>query len=193
MTDKERSEQFTRFSLQYEALLSALVQKKYVDPEFVPDIRKQFYKELNEEKLSADSYIKTFRESIHEYMRVLQYEDMVSLSEMAKQYTEDSPGYVIQSWMRSRNTLEFLRQWELEENLWFDKDACDTLIQQAKATALTMTPSLWIRKTKAIGMVVKQGKGGGVKAHLEIAADFQMWLDPTMRLSVVRYMREGRQ
>lgn len=138
MTDRERSEQFTRFSLQYEALLSALVQKKYVDPEFVPDIRKQFYKELNEEKLSADSHIKTFRESIHEYMRVLQYEDMVSLSEMAKQYTEDSPGYVIQSWMRSRNTLEFLRQWELEENLWFDKDACDTLIQQANHDAVPM-------------------------------------------------------
>jgi hypothetical protein len=38
--------------------------------------------------------------------------NMVSLTELARQYSEEPPGYVIQSWMRSRNTLEFLRQWE---------------------------------------------------------------------------------
>ena len=34
---------------------------------------------------------------------------------IAKQYSEESPGYVIQNWIRSRNKLEFLCQWEIVE------------------------------------------------------------------------------
>ena len=110
---------------------------------------------------------------------------MVSLTELARQYSEESPGYVIQSWMRSRNTLEFLRQWELEQNAEFDDQACEALIHQGHITSLTITPSLWIRKTHAVGIHVKQGKGGGVSAYPEIAADFHLWLDPKERLAIL--------
>ena len=120
------------------------------------------------------------------YMRLMTCNDMVSLTELAKQYSGESPGYVIQSWMRSRNTLEFLRQWEDDMNEEFDDRICEELIHQGHTTSLTITPSLWIRKTHAIGMRVKQGKGGGVSAYPEIAADFQLWLDPKARLAMVR-------
>ena len=119
-------------------------------------------------------------------MRLITCNDMVSLTELAKQYSEESPGYVIQSWMRSRNTLEFLRQWENDMNEEFDDRVCGELIHQAHTTSLTITPSLRIRRTHAIGMCVKQGKGGGVSAYPEIAADFHLWLDPKVRLAVVR-------
>ena len=111
---------------------------------------------------------------------------MVSLTKLARQYSEESPGYVIQSWMRSRNTLEFLRQWENDMNGDFDDRAYVELIDQERTTSLTITPSLWIRKTHAVGMRVKQGKGGGVSAYPEIAADFHLWLDPKARLAIVR-------
>ena len=117
-------------------------------------------------------------------------ENMVSLTELARQYSVDSPGYAIQSWMRSRNTLEFLRQWENDMNGEFDDGACEELIHQAHTTSLTVTPSLWIRRTSAVGMRVKQGKGGGVSAYPEIAADFHLWLDPAERLALVRMVRE---
>ena len=120
------------------------------------------------------------------YMRLMTCNDTVSLTELAKQYSEESPGYVIQSWMRSRNTLEFLRQWENDINEEFDDRACEELIHQGHTTSLTITPSLWIRKTHAVGMYVKQGKGGGVRAYPEIAADFHLWLDPKVRLAIVR-------
>lgn len=71
-------------------------------------------------------------------------------------------------------------------NAEFDDRACEELIYGAHTTSLTVTPSLWIRKTHAVGMHVKQGKGGGVSAYPEIAADFQLWLDPKMRLAIVR-------
>ena len=122
------------------------------------------------------------------YMGLMTCKDMVSLTELAKQYSGESPGYVIQSWMRSRNTLEFLRQWENDMNEEFDDRACEELICQGHTTSLTINHlcALWIRRTHAIGMRVKQGKGGGVSAYPEIAADFHLWLDPKARLSIVR-------
>ena len=93
---------------------------------------------------------------------------------------------IIKSWMRSRNTLEFLRQWENDMNEGFDDRACEELIHQGHTTSLTITPSLWIRKTHAVGIQVKQGKGGGVSAYPEIAAGFQLWIDPKVRLAIVR-------
>lgn len=74
----------------------------------------------------------------------------------------------------------------------FDDSACEELIHEAHTTSLTVTPSLWIRRTHAVGMYVKQGKGGGVRAYPEIAADFRLWLDPAERLALVRLVREIR-
>ena len=69
-------------------------------------------------------------------MRLMTCNDMVSLTELAKQYSEESPEYVIQSWMRSRNTLEILRQWENDMNEEFDDRACGELIHQGHTTSL---------------------------------------------------------
>jgi hypothetical protein len=44
----------------------------------------------------------------------------VSLTEIAKQKNFKNPSYVIQSWLRDRNTLEFLFQWEMDNNVAFD-------------------------------------------------------------------------
>ena len=55
--------------------------------------------------LLATQKIRDYHESISLYMRTLAHDGMVSLTELARQYSDESPGYVIQSWMRSRNTL----------------------------------------------------------------------------------------
>ena len=146
----------------------------------------KFYDSLNEEKLRTSQKIRDYQETIRLYMRQMTCKDMVSLTELAKQYSEESPGYVIQSWMRSRNTLEFLRQWEKDMNEEFNDEACKELIYQGHTTSLTITPSLWIRRTHAVGMRVKQGRGGGMSAYPEIAADFHLWLAPKVRLAMVR-------
>lgn len=64
------------------------------------------------------------------------------------------------------------------------------LIYQVHTTSLTVTPFLWIRRTHAIGVHVRQGKGGSVSAYPEIVADFHLWLDPVKRLARVRLARE---
>jgi len=188
MTTEEISDLYIRIAFQYESALNQLVDKGLMDKDLADKSRQAFYNSLDEEKLRTAQKIKSHTEIIHRYMRGMIYGDMVSLTEIARQYTEDSPGYVIQSWMRSRNTLEFLRQWENDMNGGFDDRACEDLIHESHTTSLTVTPSLWIRRTRAVGMRVKQGKGGGVSAYPEIAADFRLWLDPAERLALVRLM-----
>ena len=190
MISEEIGELYIRIAFQYESALDQLVGKGLIDKDFADKHKKAFYDSLDEEKLRISQKIRSHKEIIRRYMRGMISGDMVSLTEIARQYTEDSPGYVIQSWMRSRNTLEFLRQWENDMNGGFDDRVCEALIHEAHTTSLTITPSLWIRRTHAVGIYVKQGKGGGVSAYPEIAADFRLWLDPTERLALVRMVRE---
>lgn len=186
MTEKELSELYARLALQFDSVLGTLVSKNLVFPDFVPGIRKDFYDSLNKEKRKDFERISTYTEIIRRYIRENADNGPISLTQLAKEYSEESPGYIIQSWMRSKNTLEFLRQWEMAENPNFDNVACEELIQQARTSSLTITPSLWVKRTQAIGMTVKQGKGGGVTAHSEIAMDFHLWLDPAIRITMVR-------
>lgn len=190
MTIEETDELYIRIAFQYESAFDQLVSKGLIDKDLADKHREDFYNALNEEKLRTSQTIRSHNEIIHRYMRGMICGDMVSLTELARQYSEDSPGYVIQSWMRSRNTLEFLRQWETDMNGGFDNGACEELIHQAHTTSLTVTPSLWIRRTHAVGMRVKQGKGGGVSAYPEIAADFRLWLVPAERLVLVRQIQK---
>lgn len=190
MTEKEVSELYTRLALQFDSVLGTLVSKNLFFPDFVPGIRKDFYDALNEEKRKDFERILSYTEIIRRYIRENANNSSISLTQLAKEYSEESPGYVIQSWMRSRNTLEFLRQWEMAENPDFDDAACKELMQQARSSSLTITPSLWVKRTQAVGMTVKQGKGGGVTAHSEIAMDFHLWLDPAMRVSMVRLVSQ---
>ena len=192
MTVEEVSNLYIRIAFQYESALNQLVDKGLVDKDLADKSRKTFYDSLDEEKLRTSQKIGNHTEIMHRYIRGMICEDMVSLTELARQYSADSPGYVIQSWMRSRNTLEFLRQWENDMNEEFDDKVCEELIHQAHTTSLTVTPSLWIRRTHAVGMRVKQGKGGGVRAYPEIAADFLLWLDPAERLALVRLAQKGK-
>lgn len=177
MSEEKISELYIRLAFQYESALDALLAKRLIDTDLATAAKEKFYDSLNEEKLRTSKKVRNYHETICLYMRQMAYNGMVSLTELARQYSEESPGYVIQSWMRSRNTLEFLRQWENDMNAEFDDRACEELIHQGHITSLTITPSLWIRRTHAVGMRVKQGKGGGVSAYPEIAADFHLWLD----------------
>lgn len=174
MMIEETAELYIRIAFLYESELDQLASKELIDKDLADKHRDAFYNSLDEEKLRMSQKIRSHDEIIHRYMRGMIYGDMVSLTELAKQYSEVFPGYVIQSWMWSRNTLEFLRQWGNDMDGKFDDDACEELIHQAHTTLLTVTPSLWLRRTHAVRMRVKQGKGGCASAYPEIAADFRL-------------------
>ena len=187
MSENELHERYIRLAFQYESAMDALLTRGLVDEEAASAAKERFYDTLNEEKLWTTQKIRDYHETISLYMRTLAHDGMLSLTELVRQYSDESPSYVIQSWMRSRNTLDFLRQWELEQNAEFDDQACAELIHQGHhTTSLTITPTLRVRRTHAVGLHVKQGKGGGVNAYPEIAADFRWWRDPKERLARIR-------
>ena len=109
----------------------------------------------------------------------------VSMTEIAKEKKSSSPGYLIQSWMRSNTTIEYLRMWEKIYNPRFQEAACDDLIHTVKTTGTTLTPSLWISATQAMGIRT----GGGTTTHPEIAEMFRAWLFPEFMLDLVRCYR----
>lgn len=109
-----------------------------------------------------------------------------SLTEIAKQKDNLNPSYVIQSWLRDKNTLELLCLWEKEHNPDFDLEKAKELIYKTKETSFTLTLKIWIANTNAKGLISKQGKGGGTYAHHEIAIDFITWAFPEKRYELMK-------
>ena len=106
--------------------------------------------------------------------------DYISLTDIAKRLS-----YVIQSWLRSRNTIAFLGQWERENNPNFDEQAFQQLLVDVRSPSYTLTPVRWIERVNAVGVISKRGKNGGTSAHSFIACDFEMWNDETFRYRVI--------
>ena len=52
--------------------------------------------------------------------------DYISLTDIAKYKNTDDPRFVIQNWMRNRNTLEFIGLWEVLNNENFNRVQFDT-------------------------------------------------------------------
>lgn len=109
----------------------------------------------------------------------------ISLTDIARKFSDAEPSYVVQSWMRSRNTLEFLSLWEKQCNTDFDVNGYKKLLTQLNTGNFTMTPKQWIAQTKAVGLTSKAGKSGGTYAHPLLACEFMMWLSPEYKLNLL--------
>lgn len=107
-------------------------------------------------------------------------------TEIARAHSEDAPGYVIQSWLQSGNTLAFLNLWEKEHNPDYSEAGYIELLEKKKAASFTLTPKLWIGRTKAIGIISKQSKSGGTFAHPMIACEFASWVAPEFKMLLLK-------
>ena len=93
---------------------------------------------------------------------------------------------MIQSWLRSRNTIAFLGQWERENNPNFDEQAFQQLLVDVRSPSYTLTPVRWIERVNAVGIISRRGKNGGTTAHHFIACDFEMWNDVAFRYNIFK-------
>jgi hypothetical protein len=103
-------------------------------------------------------------------------EDFVCLTDMAKKFGGDD---LIYSWMRNRNTLEFLGIWEQMNNPDFKGGEFETFKKEAGLNSFHLTPKKWVETTQAIGIQSRAGRyGGGTYAHKDLAFEFGTWLSP---------------
>jgi len=113
-----------------------------------------------------------------------QNSDFISLTDMVKGFGDDT---MIYSWMRNRNTLEFIGIWEELNNPDFKGNEFVTFKSQAGLNSFNLTPRKWIDATNAKGIISKAGRyGGGTFAHRDIAFEFGSWLSPAFKMYLIK-------
>jgi len=112
--------------------------------------------------------------------------DYISITDIAKQKNPIEPKDVVKNWMRLKNTLEYLGLWEQLNNPSFKGVEFDPLLKDAGSNAFTMSPTRWAELTGAIGIITKNGVGGGTFAQRDIAFKFASWVSVEFELYLVK-------
>jgi len=85
----------------------------------------------------------------------LQEADFISLTDIARHRDSERGDYIIQNWMRNRNTIGFLGIWEQLNNPAFNSIEFDGIRNRAGLNSFSLTPKRWISQTGAVGVVAK--------------------------------------
>lgn len=112
--------------------------------------------------------------------------DYLSLTDIAKYQNPTEPRFVIQNWMRTRNTVQFLGVWEELHNPDFNRVEFEAVKKEAGLNSFVLTPKRWMDTTNAIGIHAKAGRYGGTYAHSDIAFEFASWLSPEFKLYIIK-------
>lgn len=88
-------------------------------------------------------------------------EDYISLTDIAKHRNADDPRFIIQNWMRTRFTVEFLGIWECLNNPDFNRVEFEAVKNEA-------------------------GRYGGTYAHKDIAFEFASWISVEFKLYLIK-------
>ena len=72
------------------------------------------------------------------------------MTDIAKYRNDNDPRFVIQNWMRNRNTVEFLAVWEELHNPDFNRVQFEAVRSEAGLNRFVMTPTKWIEPCNGI-------------------------------------------
>ena len=118
------------------------------------------------------------------YGNVVNEEAYISLTDIAKYKNSDDPRIVISNWMSSYSTIDYLAMWEGLYNPDFNRMEFQTV--RSEPGRLVMTPTQWIEKMSAVGIVSKAGRYGGTYAHSDIAFEFASWVSLEFKLYLIK-------
>jgi hypothetical protein len=113
-------------------------------------------------------------------------DEYISVTDIARFKDSKRTDYIIQNWLRNRNTIEFLGIWERLNNPDFKPIEFDGFKNQAGLNSFVLTPKQWIEKTNAIGIISKAGRYGGTYAHKDIAFEFATWISVEFKLYLIK-------
>ena len=78
-------------------------------------------------------------------------DDYISLTDMAK-FKDYMSGVVIQNWLTTKYTVQFMGGWEQLHNPNFNVLEFQYIRNEVGTNGFIVSPSTWIHKTKAIGI-----------------------------------------
>ncbi len=111
--------------------------------------------------------------------------DYISITDIAKVKSDD-PTAVIQNWIRTKDTIDFLGLWEKLNNPNFKPTEFEGFKKDAGSNSFTLSPQKWISSTNAIGIISKSGRYGGTFAHKDIAFEFASWISAKFKLYLIK-------
>jgi len=113
--------------------------------------------------------------------------DYISLTDIAKSQNANDPSFVVKNWLRRISTLDYVGLWEELYNDNFNLVEFDQIKTEYGKNSFSMSPSQWIKRTNAIGIISKAGRYSiGTFAHPDIAFEFASWISPEFRLYLVK-------
>ena len=110
-------------------------------------------------------------------------EDYISLTDMAKSQLQE---HIIFKWLSTKNTIEYIGEWESIYNPNFNYTEFGTIKNAAGSNNFVLSTKQWILQTNATGIIAKSGRYGGTYAHRDIAYHFGMWISPKFQLLMVK-------
>lgn len=110
-------------------------------------------------------------------------EDYISLTDMIR--AKDGEFFVT-SWLRNRNTLEYIGIWEQVYNPNFNYVEFDIIKSNAGLNSFRISVKELIEKTNIISLQAKTGRYGGTCAHKDIAFEFALWISPEFKIYIVK-------
>jgi hypothetical protein len=113
-------------------------------------------------------------------------DDYICITDIARYKDAERTDYIIQNWLRNRNTIEFLGIWEQLNNPNFKPIEFDGFKKQAGLNSFILTAKKWIDSTNAIGIISKSGRYGGTYAHKDIAFEFASWVSVEFKLYLIK-------
>lgn len=113
-------------------------------------------------------------------------QDYISLTDLARYADEEEPRLPIQNWMRNKDVILYLGLWEQLNNKDFKRVEFDAFKNEAGSNKFKVSPQKWIKETNAKGIISKSGRyDGGTFAHPDIAFEFASWLSPEFKLYLI--------
>jgi hypothetical protein len=111
--------------------------------------------------------------------------DFISLTDIAKYKNAFEPFSVINNWLRTRSTIEFIGLWEKINNPNFKPLEFERFKIEAGSNYFVLSPQRWIENTNAVGIISKSGRYGGTFAHIDIGFEFATWISSEFKLYLI--------
>ncbi len=110
----------------------------------------------------------------------------ISLTDLAKYQNSSDPSFTVKNWLRRITTIDYIGLWEQINNKDFNLVEFDQIKTEYGKNSFAMSPTQWIKRTNAIGIISKGGKYSiGTFAHPDIAFEFASWLSPEFKLYLI--------
>ena len=112
--------------------------------------------------------------------------DYISLTDLARYQNSSDPSFTVKNWLRRISTIDYIGLWEELHNTSFNLVEFDQIKTEYGKNSFAMSPSQWIKRTNAIGIISKAGRYSiGTFAHPDIAFEFASWLSSEFKLYLI--------